>query len=176
MNCKLKVVTSALAVGLLCGPAFAQTAPSGPASTPAPPAQQATPATPPKPIEGQITMQSDDTVLASTLIGATVSGQNDENTASIKDLILKTDGSIDGVVIGVGGFLGIGEHPVAVKWDKIQLKEGQSGRMTIHLTATKEDLKAATPFKSKTQVEADRQAETLRQQRPATPTAPPTPR
>ncbi len=120
-------------------------------------------------------MQSDDTVLASTLIGATVAGQDGENTAAIKDVILKTDGSIDGVVIGVGGFLGIGEHPVAVKWDKIQLREGQGGKTTIHLTATKEDLKAAAPFKSKAQRDADRQAETERQQRPATPTSPATP-
>jgi len=38
---------------------------------------------------------------------------------SIEDLILNTNGNIRSVVIGVGGFLGMGEHNVSVSFDKL---------------------------------------------------------
>lgn len=163
------ITIAALSLALASGAAVAQTsAPTSP-RPPGPPAEQAKPTQPAKPIDGHITMQSDNTVLASSLIGAQVVSPSGEDMASIKDVIIKTDGTIDGVVIGVGGFLGIGEHAVAVKWDKIQLKsQGEKG-VQLTLTATRDDLKAATPFKSKAQMEADRKAEVQRQQPPAPP-------
>ena len=170
-----KLKLSAFAVVLASGAAMAQTAPTAPMSPrPDAPSEQAAPKAPPKPIEGHINMQSDSTVMASTLIGAQVVSPTGEDMASIKDVIIKTDGTVDGVVVGVGGFLGIGEHSVAVKWDKFQLRE-QGGRgVQLILTATRDDLKAAEPFKSKAQIEADRKAETQRSQQstPRTPAAP----
>lgn len=117
MRRKYQLAMSTLSLVLATGATAQTTAPASP--RPMPPAEQAAPKPPPKPIEGQITMQSDSTVLASTLIGAQVVSPTGEDMASIKDVIVKTDGTIDGVVVGVGGFLGIGEHSVAVKWDKI---------------------------------------------------------
>ena len=48
---------------------------------------------------------------------------NDEKIGDINELIFGQDGKIEAVVIGVGGFLGIGEHNVAVPFDQVKFVE-----------------------------------------------------
>src|SRR5829696_4442119 len=50
----------------------------------------------------------------SKLTGLTVYNNNDERVGDINELIIGKDGKIESVVLGVGGFLGMGEHDVAV--------------------------------------------------------------
>jgi sporulation protein YlmC with PRC-barrel domain len=57
---------------------------------------------------------------ASKLIRMNVYNNNNEKIGDIKELMLDKSGKIDQVVIGVGGFLGMGEHDVAVKFDQIK--------------------------------------------------------
>jgi sporulation protein YlmC with PRC-barrel domain len=57
---------------------------------------------------------------ASKVVGLNVYNDNNESLGSINDLLMDKSGSIKGVVIGVGGFLGVGEHLVAVSYDKIK--------------------------------------------------------
>jgi sporulation protein YlmC with PRC-barrel domain len=57
---------------------------------------------------------------ASKIVGVNVYNNNNENVGSINDLLMDKSGSIKAVVIGVGGFLGMGEHLVAVSFDKIK--------------------------------------------------------
>jgi sporulation protein YlmC with PRC-barrel domain len=57
---------------------------------------------------------------ASKLVGLSVYNDNNESLGSINDLLMDKDGNIKGVVLGVGGFLGVGEHLVAVAFDKIK--------------------------------------------------------
>jgi sporulation protein YlmC with PRC-barrel domain len=57
---------------------------------------------------------------ASKLVGLNVYNNNNENVGSINDLLTDKNGTIKAVVIGVGGFLGMGEHLVAVSFDKIK--------------------------------------------------------
>src|SRR3981189_1970509 len=56
---------------------------------------------------------------ASKLVGLSVYNDNNESLGSINDLLMDKDGNIKGVVLGVGGFLGAGEHLVAVPFDQI---------------------------------------------------------
>jgi sporulation protein YlmC with PRC-barrel domain len=56
----------------------------------------------------------------SKLVGLNVYNDNNESLGSISDMLTDKSGNIKGVVIGVGGFLGVGEHLVAVSWDKIK--------------------------------------------------------
>jgi sporulation protein YlmC with PRC-barrel domain len=56
---------------------------------------------------------------ASKLVGLSVY-DNKESLGSINDLLTDKDGNIKAVVIGVGGFLGVGEHLVAVPLDKVK--------------------------------------------------------
>jgi sporulation protein YlmC with PRC-barrel domain len=57
---------------------------------------------------------------SSKLVGLSVYNENNESLGSINDLLTDKSGNIKAVVIGVGGFLGVGEHLVAVSWDKIK--------------------------------------------------------
>jgi sporulation protein YlmC with PRC-barrel domain len=57
---------------------------------------------------------------ASKIIGLSVYNDNNESLGSINDLLTDKNGSIKAVVLGVGGFLGVGEHLVAVPFDKIK--------------------------------------------------------
>ncbi|UPJ51459.1 PRC-barrel domain-containing protein [Bradyrhizobium sp. 200] len=57
---------------------------------------------------------------ASKLVGLNVYNDSNESLGSINDLLTDKSGDIKGVVIGVGGFLGVGEHLVAVPIDKVK--------------------------------------------------------
>jgi sporulation protein YlmC with PRC-barrel domain len=57
---------------------------------------------------------------ASKLVGLNVYNDSNESLGSINDLLTDKSGNIKGVVIGVGGFLGVGEHLVAVAFDKVK--------------------------------------------------------
>src|ERR1700676_2424617 len=57
---------------------------------------------------------------ASKVVGLNVYNDNNESVGSINDLLIDKSGNIKAVVIGVGGFLGVGEHLVAVPFDKVK--------------------------------------------------------
>jgi sporulation protein YlmC with PRC-barrel domain len=57
---------------------------------------------------------------ASKLVGLNVYNDSNESLGSINDLLTDKSGNIKAVVIGVGGFLGVGEHLVAVAFDKVK--------------------------------------------------------
>jgi len=57
---------------------------------------------------------------ASKLDGLDVYNTNNEKIGDISELILDRSGKIQAVVIGVGGFLGMGEHKVAVPFEQVQ--------------------------------------------------------
>jgi hypothetical protein len=92
-------------------PAFAQSTP--PAST-ARPAQTTTmaPATTNKVFS--------DEWRASKLIGLNVYNDQNEKLGDISELLLDKSGKVDGVVIGVGGFLGMGQHDIKVDMAKLK--------------------------------------------------------
>jgi sporulation protein YlmC with PRC-barrel domain len=57
---------------------------------------------------------------ASKVVGLSVYNEANESLGSINDLLTDKEGNIKAVVIGVGGFLGVGEHLIAVPYDKIK--------------------------------------------------------
>jgi len=57
---------------------------------------------------------------ASKVVGLNVYNDSNESLGSINDLLTDKSGNIKAVVIGVGGFLGVGEHLVAVPFDKVK--------------------------------------------------------
>ena len=56
----------------------------------------------------------------SKLVGLNVYNDSNESIGSVNDMLTDKSGDIKAVVIGVGGFLGIGEHLVAVPMDKVK--------------------------------------------------------
>jgi sporulation protein YlmC with PRC-barrel domain len=57
---------------------------------------------------------------SSKLIGVDVYNEANEKVGDIEELILDKSGKVEHVVLGVGGFLGMGEHYVAVAFDKLK--------------------------------------------------------
>jgi sporulation protein YlmC with PRC-barrel domain len=56
----------------------------------------------------------------SKVVGLNVYNDSNESIGSINDLLTDKSGNIKGIVIGVGGFLGMGTHLVAVPFDKVK--------------------------------------------------------
>lgn len=84
--------------------------------------------------------------LASEIVDKEVRNMQDEDIGDINDLLIDArNGRIRFAVLGVGGFLGIGETLVTVPWGSFSIrKEGETVRYT--LDATKERLQSAPRF------------------------------
>ena len=89
--------------------AFAQSSPPAPAPGPA--------ASPP----AASTMASTSSMWrASKLIGVNVYNDQNEKLGDISEVLLDKSGKVDGVIIGVGGFLGMGQHDIKVELSKLK--------------------------------------------------------
>jgi sporulation protein YlmC with PRC-barrel domain len=62
---------------------------------------------------------------ASKLEGLDVYNNNNEKVGDISEVLVDQSGKIQAVVIGVGGFLGIGEKNVAIPYDQVQWMTNQ---------------------------------------------------
>jgi sporulation protein YlmC with PRC-barrel domain len=83
---------------------------------------------------------------AEDLIGTAVYGPDDQTVGEVGDVIFGEQGDIEAVVIDVGGFLGIGEKPVAVQFDALNVQKDQNGDMTLSMDATQEQLENAPAY------------------------------
>lgn len=61
------------------------------------------------------------TLRASELIGREVVGRDGESLGDIDEVILSPQGGVQHVLIGTGGFLGLGEQQVPVKFDQLRM-------------------------------------------------------
>jgi sporulation protein YlmC with PRC-barrel domain len=125
------------------------------------------------PVGGQILAQETNMILAKDLIGQAVYASDKSKIGTISDLILSKDGkAVEGFVIGVGGFLGIGEKNVALRMDQLKISPGTNGNLQLTMDVKKDELTNAPPFKSRKDQEAEKQAERARTPSPAGPGAP----
>ena len=65
-------------------------------------------------------MNKDGAWRASKLAGVNVYNEANEKIGDINDVILDKSGKVVNVILGVGGFLGVGEHYVAVAYDRLR--------------------------------------------------------
>ena len=80
---------------------------------------------------------------ADDLTGRYVYGSNDETVGEIDSLLMGDAGKISEAVINVGGFLGLGEKPVAVSFDELQvLRNADDGDVRVYIDSTKSKLEA----------------------------------
>src|SRR3712207_2726306 len=79
--------------------------------------------------------------------GAATQGQRTgDNIGEVNDVVIGPDGRVQAVVVGVGGFLGIGEKNVALKFEALKWQQDGSGDQWIVVDATKESLEALPDF------------------------------
>jgi len=93
------------------------------------------------------TVEDRNALTAEDLEGSYVYGANDETVGEIGALVMGDNGEVGQVVINVGGFLGIGEKPVAVTWDELQImKNAEGDDFRIYIDSSKEALKAQPEY------------------------------
>ncbi|MGF1619456.1 MAG: PRC-barrel domain-containing protein [Rhodomicrobiaceae bacterium] len=92
-----------------------------------------------------IAQQTSGEWLASRMIGVAVENSTGESLGDINDLILSESGEVVGAVIGVGGFLGMGEKNVAVPYSAVSTTQKDNATVVI-LPASKEELQAAPDY------------------------------
>ncbi|NYT78065.1 PRC-barrel domain-containing protein [Alcaligenaceae bacterium] len=73
-----------------------------------------------------------------SIMGKAVYNEADEKIGDISDVVLASDGQAAYFIVGAGGFLGLGEHNVAIPYEKIQ----QNGDKMVLPGFTKDQLKA----------------------------------
>jgi sporulation protein YlmC with PRC-barrel domain len=77
-------------------------------------------------MQGQfMTQMQPNQIMASKLIGTRVVSSNNESIGDINDVIVDRNGQAIAAVVGVGGFLGIGEKDVAVPFNSLEFASGQ---------------------------------------------------
>ncbi len=104
-------------------------------------------------MQGQAGMASEDymnsapanSMKASNLIGSDVKTTGDEEVGAISDVIIDQDGKVAAILVGVGGFLGMGEKEVAISWDKVT-RSGTGKDQELRIDQTRESLKNAPEF------------------------------
>lgn len=126
---KIALITASLA--MLACPAFAEDAKT----------------TGTAPADAKFSTVSKDEMFSSKLKGLNVYNQKDESIGEITDIAIKNN-QIDALILSVGGFLGVGEHYVAVSPNSVSVRhDAKNDKWLASMNTTKEALKAAPEFK-----------------------------
>ncbi|MFD9901112.1 PRC-barrel domain-containing protein [Mesorhizobium sp. NPDC059025] len=91
----------------------------------------------------------DGQVLATNFISQSVYESDKADAATVgkvNDLIFTPEGKIEAAVVGVGGFLGVGEKDVAVSPDQLQMATRSDGKTWLVMKASKDQLNSAPAF------------------------------
>ncbi len=124
---KIALIAASLAV--LASPALAQTTGTAPA-------------------EAKFSTVAKDEMFSSKLKGLNVYNQKDEKVGEITDLAIGKGEQIQAMILSVGGFLGVGEHYVAVSPASVRVSYNKDkDTWSAKMNTTKEALKAAPEFK-----------------------------
>jgi sporulation protein YlmC with PRC-barrel domain len=71
---------------------------------------------------------------------------NNNKLGEIMDVLVSSDGKIDALIVGVGGFVGAGEKDVAVNFDAVK-KTTKNDKVYLTMNTSKDALKSAPGFK-----------------------------
>jgi sporulation protein YlmC with PRC-barrel domain len=104
-----------------------------------------------------LSQQQDGQMLASNVMGQTVYDSSGNNLGSVNDIVLDKDGKMAAVVIGVGGFLGIGQKNVAVSIEAIDRTTDENGNLKLVLNASKDEIDQAPGFTTLADLKAKEQ-------------------
>ncbi|WP_299849030.1 EamA family transporter [uncultured Roseovarius sp.] len=84
---------------------------------------------------------------AEELDGVAVYDTTQEWIGEVSKIVLSDSGEIQTVVVDVGGFLGIGEKPVGLDFEKIKVLRGEDGGdLRVHVKSSKEELESMQEY------------------------------
>jgi sporulation protein YlmC with PRC-barrel domain len=107
---RYNLLVGGLLASIALVPALAQ---SNPPASSQPPAATATPVP-------AVTKTQGNLWRASRLKGLNVYNEQNEKLGDITEILIDKFGKVDGIVIGVGGFLGMGQHDIKVEMSKLK--------------------------------------------------------
>ena len=178
---RLSLVSTAVLGLAAASPALAQQTepvqPTPPSQQPATPGTGAVTTEVPAPGTGTATTevpaprpvpeQAEHQVRAEGLLGVAVS-DGQATIGEVSDLVVTRDGRVEAIVVGVGGFLGLGEKRVALAWDSVRLAE-RDGERVFLVSATREQLEGMPAFETRGRERAEEDAVEAAAQRPTAP-------
>jgi sporulation protein YlmC with PRC-barrel domain len=132
----LAIAAMAVAIG---GTAYAQT-PNTNSSAPA-----TTGVGTPSLAQTLTTLPTNSTTTIANFYKQTVYDPSEKKIGEISDVLVDNDGKIDGFIVAVGGFLGLGEKDVAVPFSDVQASQ-RNGGWWLTMNATADELKSAPGF------------------------------
>jgi sporulation protein YlmC with PRC-barrel domain len=95
-----------------------------------------------------VTQQAANESLARVFIGQAVHNSAGETVGDVNDLVFDRKGRINSVILGVGGFLSMGEKSVGVPFSALTFNVGKNGERVIVVALSKEALVKAPEFKA----------------------------
>ncbi|OQW52200.1 PRC-barrel domain-containing protein [Candidatus Raskinella chloraquaticus] len=87
-----------------------------------------------------------DSVTVTMYYKQTVYDQADKKLGDVDDVLINRSGQITGFIVGVGGFVGVGEKDVAVPFSAISVTT-KDGKHYLSMTESKESLTSAVGYK-----------------------------
>ncbi len=141
-------VLAACAALLMSSTAIAQTT-TTPAPSSPPAATQPPTATPPARTEMKSQAPTEEVKGAWNVrdfMRSRVYNMNGERIGDVNDILVDDAGSITAVIVGVGGFLGIGEKEVSMSTDQVKRMIHSDGQAYFTVNATKDQLMAAPDY------------------------------
>ena len=126
-----KLLATAALVALMALPVLAQDAPA--------------PAVEKAPAEKSAVLDASD-VSAKALLTESVKNAANETIGDINDVLISGDGKVSAVIVGVGGFLGMGEKNVALPYDQLVFAKDVGDNLVVTTSATKESLETAPEY------------------------------
>jgi sporulation protein YlmC with PRC-barrel domain len=97
-------------------------------------------------VETQTAVSFPGDVSAKELLDAAVVNAANESVGDVNDVLIDHDGKVAAVIVGVGGFLGMGEKDVALPYDQLAFAKDPDGKLVVGTNATKENLEIAPEY------------------------------
>jgi sporulation protein YlmC with PRC-barrel domain len=88
-----------------------------------------------------------DEMRASKLIGTKVVNSANETIGDINEIVLGKNGEVAAIIIGVGGFLGMGEREVAINFESLRMSRDSNNNLVLTVNADKDALKNAPEWR-----------------------------
>lgn len=93
-----------------------------------------------------VAMQGATETRASKLVGVSVKNRAGDVIGDINDVVFQDNGQVSVYIVGVGGFLGVGEKNVGVPYSTIKIAKDDKGMRVATLDATKAQLESAPTY------------------------------
>lgn len=87
-------------------------------------------------------------LLVANLIGQSVMDANNQSIGEVTDLITDKDGKVVALLIGAGGFLGLGEKDVAIRFEDVKISRDENNDLSVMAKVSNDQIAAAPDYQT----------------------------